>query len=74
MAGAAATGITRRIAQQEDQRHRVEHADDAGGIEGEAPAELRRIGDVAAEAADDHAAVDRHLVQPTARERVSPVW
>ena len=47
----------------------------AAGVEGEPPAEVGRVGDVAAEAADDHAAVDGHLVQ--ARRRASacgPVW
>ena len=54
-------GASRRTAQQ---GHGIEDAGEPGEVEGEAPAEPGVVGDVAAEAADDDAAVDRHLVQP----------
>ncbi len=54
----------RGVAEQEQQRDRVDDADDAGDVERQPPAEIRRIRHVAAEAADDDAAVDRDLVQP----------
>ena len=53
----------RRIPEQQEQRHRVEDADQAAGFERPAPAERRVIGHIAAEAADDDADVDPHLVQ-----------
>ena len=47
-----------------EQRQSVNDADEPRDVERESPAEVRGVRDVAAEAADDDAAVNRRLVQP----------
>jgi hypothetical protein len=64
LGGGGFTGFClRRVAQEPQQGQGVEDADDAGEVEGASPAESRRVGDVAGEAADDDATIDADLVQ-----------
>jgi len=53
-----------RVAEEEDERHSVKHPEEAAAVEGGAPAQGRGVGHITAEAADNHAAVNGHLVQP----------
>ena len=64
----------RRIPEQQEQWHGVEDADHSAELERPAPAERRVIGRIAAEAADDDADVDSHLMETDgAGSRVSGV-
>ena len=68
---AARSAGARRIAQQHEQRQRRRSCRPCRRRERPAPAELRRVGDVAGEAADDQPAVDAHLVQARRRATAS---
>jgi len=62
-AGSAASARG-RIAEQEEQRDRVDDADRPAPSEGRAPADIGTIRRVAREATEDDADVDAHLMEP----------